>query len=97
MQHDVDTVSTARAVRILGLNAAGQEAGNPVMCQGRTLPWLQDTPAVNVWASWHVTWRDVVILDADNKVIRVYNLTDNDLNDPAKYAELRGILIGAAR
>jgi len=96
MQHDVDTVSTARAIRILGINQAGQEAGNPVMCQGRTLPWLQDTPAANVWASWHVTWRDVVVLDADNKVIRVYNLTDNDLNDPARYAELRGILLTAA-
>jgi hypothetical protein len=66
------------------------------VCQGRTLPWLQDTPTVNVWGSWRVTWRDVVVLDADNKIVRVYNLTDNDLHDPAKYAELRGILLSAA-
>jgi hypothetical protein len=97
MQHDVDTVATARAIRILGVNKAGEERDNALMCQGRTLPWLQDTPAANVWTTWHVTWRDVVVLDADNKVVRVYNLTDNDLSDPAKYAELRSILLAAAQ
>jgi len=97
MQHDIDTVATARPVRILGVNQAGQEADNALACQGRTLPWLQDTPAANVWGAWHVTWRDVVVLDADNKIVRVYNLTANDLADPARYAELRGILLDAAR
>ena len=89
-------MATARPIRILGVNKAGEEADNALVCQGRTLPWLQDTPAVNVWGSWRVTWRDVVVLDADNKIVRVYNLTDNDLHDPANYAELRGILVGAA-
>ena len=97
MQHDVDTVTKVRAIHILGINQAGQEQDNALMCQGRTLPWLQDTPSANVWGSWRVTWRDVVVLDADNKVIHVYNLTDNDLSDPNKYRELRGILVGAAR
>ena len=35
-------------MRILGVNAAGQEAGNALMCDGRTLPWLQDTQAADV-------------------------------------------------
>ena len=97
MQHDIDTVATPRPVHILGVNEAGQEADNALACQGRTLPWLQDTPAANVWASWRVTWRDVVILDGENKVVRIYNLTDHDLNVSAHYAELRGILLAAAR
>ena len=78
------------------MNKAGEEAENALMCQGRSLPWLQDTPAADVWNAWHVTWRDVVVLDADNKVVRVYNLTDYDLRSAANYAELRGILLGAA-
>lgn len=97
MQHDFDTVATARPVRILGVNEAGQESGNVEVCQGRTLPWLQDLPRTNVWHAWHASWRDVIILDEDNRVIRVYNLTDHDLSVSANYAELRGILIGAAQ
>jgi len=97
MQHDIDTVATTLPVHILGVNQAGQEADNGLVCQGRTLPWLQDTPAMNVWQSWHVTWRDVIVLDRDNKIVRVYNLTANDLSDSTRYRELRGILLGAAR
>lgn len=97
MQKDVDTVATARPIRIFGVNEAGQEAGNDITCVGRTIPWLQDLPRTNVWHLWQVTWRDVIVLDADNRVIQVYNLTDHDLADPANYATLRGILIGAAQ
>ena len=97
MQHDLDTVATARPIRILGINEAGQEAGNGEICQGRTIPWLQDLPRTNVWHAWHVTWRDVIILDAENHVFRVYNLTDYDLNVSANYTELRNILIQAAQ
>lgn len=97
MQHEVDTTTTARAVRILGVNGVGAESGNALMCAGRTLPWLQDTPQANVWSSWNVTYRDVVVLDAENRVIRVYNLTDHDLANAANYAELKAILVGAAR
>jgi|SRR5262245_20978436 len=97
MQGDIDTVATARPVRIFGVNQSGQERDNALACQGRSLPWLQDSPSVNVWQSWHVTWRDVIVLDSDNKIIRIYNLTDNDLSISAKYAELRGILVTAAR
>lgn len=97
MQHDLDTVTTARPIRILGVNQAGQEADNALVCQGRTLPWLQDTKAVDVWQSWHVTWRDVIVLDAENKFIHVYNLTSHDLADSTNYAALRSLLLDAAR
>ena len=97
MQHDIDTVATSRPVSIFGVNGIGEESGNSVTCQGRTIPWLQDVGAVNVWQSWQVTYRDVIVLDHDNKVIRIYNLTTNDLADSAKYAALRGILLDASR
>src|SRR5262245_17633791 len=96
MQRDVDTVATTQPIRLFGVNKIGEDADNGVICQGRTLPWLQDTPAFDVWDSWHVTWRDVIVLDAENRIVRIYNLTTNDLSDPARYAELRGILLEAA-
>ncbi len=60
------------------------------------MPWLQDTPQANVWRTWKVTNRDVVMLDGENRVFRVYNLTDHDLSAAGNYAELRGILLAAA-
>jgi len=34
LQHDVDTVTTARPIKIFGINEAGQEAGNGVIGNG---------------------------------------------------------------
>ena len=79
------------------MNQAGLESGNATICAGRSLPWLQDTPSANVWGAWGVEFRDVVILDAENHLARTYNLTSHDLAVPANYAELRSILLSAAR
>jgi hypothetical protein len=96
MQAEIDDSTTAKPVHILGVNGEGHESGNPVICDGRTIPWLQDTPAADVWASWAVTYRDVVILDADNQVLHVYNLTSQSLYDPANYAALKKLLLDSA-
>lgn len=48
-----------------------------------------------MWAAWQVTFRDVVILDTENRPVGVYNLTVHDLGDPASYAELKQLLIAA--
>jgi hypothetical protein len=96
MQQDPDLSGLLREVRILGVNGIGQEAGNPQITPGRTLPWLQDVPASNVWASWQVNWRDVVILDDQNRPIAIYNLTLNDLGMQAHYDYLKSLLVQAA-
>ena len=86
-----------RPVRILGINAAGQERDNALACEGRSLPWLQDTAAVDAWGRWRAAWRDVVVLDAENRVTAVYNLTDHDLAVAAHREHLEGLLRDAAR
>lgn len=83
------------AIEIVGVNAAGQESGNALMVDGRALPWLQDTDAVNAWAAWQVTWRDVIIVGAASERRGVYNLTEHDLNVPASYAALKQLLLDA--
>lgn len=96
MQREIDAEAHARPVHIIGINLAGLERYNATFCERRTLPWLQDVPAQNVWGSWNATWRDVVILDSKNRITRVYNLTEHDLGVSANYTELRSILLGAA-
>jgi len=97
MQHEIDAEQPQTPVRLLGVNAAGQESGNAAACAGRTLPWLQDTFAADVWGKWRVTWRDVVILDSANRPIHVYNLTVHNLANPADYSELKSILLAMVR
>ena len=83
-------------MQILGVNEAGFENGNNNITDGRDLPWLQDVPSANVWDSWRVGYRDVIIVDADNNVTSVYNLSDNDLANGDNYAAIKSLLIDAA-
>jgi hypothetical protein len=96
MQDELIAENAATIIRLGGVDQIGAEGGNPEMCNGRDLPWTQDTAAENVWVDWQVNYRDVVVLDADNVPVAVYNLTTHDLNDPANYAELKQILKDAA-
>ncbi len=84
-------------MQILGVNRDDLADGNPGMVAGRTLPWLQDTTSQDVWDSWKVTWRDVVVLDSRNVKLTVYNLTDHDLEDSTAFNTLKQILLTAAR
>ena len=79
-------------IQLLGVNQAGAERGNFDTCMGNDIPWLQEDGAVDAWGLWDVRYRDVVILDAENVPVAVYNLTDHDLADPANYAELKALL-----
>ena len=97
MQGEIDATHPAKAVHILGVNAAGQESGNVTFCTGRALPWLQDTAQQNVWGAWAVVWRDVYILDARGRLLYIYNLTEHDLGARTNYAELESLLLSAAR
>ena len=55
-------------------------------------PWLQDTEEVNAWDTWQVQYRDVVILDAENKKRAVFNLTSDTLYLENNYEELKNTL-----
>lgn len=83
-------------IQILGVNDVGFEAGNANISSGRKLPWLQATAMADVWEQWKPTFRDVVILDGDNKVVAIFNLSTNDLSNPANYEALKKLLLDAA-
>ena len=56
------------------------------------MPWLQDTEQQDVWHSWEVRFRDVVFLDAQNRPVAVFNLTDHNLSEEAEYDSLLGLV-----
>ena len=92
----MQTELAGEGVQILGINKIGAESGNGATCDGRDIPWLQDRVDDDVWELWQVTYRDVLILDADNRLIAVYNLTANNLADAASYDALKMMLQTAA-
>jgi hypothetical protein len=96
MRDSIAAENLPGVVAILGVNHKEGESGIPDMSAGRDLPLLQDTAQANVWGLWSVTYRDVVVLDAENRVVTVYNLTEHDLGQPANYDSLRAILRRAA-
>ncbi|MCH2591075.1 MAG: peptidylprolyl isomerase, partial [Planctomycetales bacterium] len=101
MQTQLDSENPELNINILGVNEIGHESGNSQIIDGRDLPWLQDIDdngdgASDTWDSWDVTFRDVVITDAQNEKVAVYNLTNNDLAIPANFAELKQLLIESA-
>tara|TARA_Y100000766_G_C18349809_1_gene338900 strand:- start:25 stop:291 length:267 start_codon:yes stop_codon:yes gene_type:complete len=83
-------------VTIIGINEIGFESGNPLISSAGDMPMLQDVEAVNLWDSWAVTYRDVIIVGPDGKKVGVYNLTANNLNNDTPYAELKAMLLDAA-
>ena len=58
IQTELDAESLAVPVRILGINPAGHESGNTATCDGRDLPWLQETAQDDVLASWQARSRN---------------------------------------
>ena len=96
MQAELDAMGLPVPVHILGVNGIGHEGGNASICSGRDLPWLQDVPAQDVWTDWQVTYRDVILLDEQNEVIGIYNLSMHDLQQQASYDELKMMLVAAA-
>lgn len=88
-------------IQIVGINEFGQESANDLMTANRNTPWLQDIDSDNnqlsdVWTEWNVTYRDVVIVDAENTELGAFNLTTYNLADANTYTALREILIDVA-
>lgn len=107
LQDELDLARPDLGISIVGVNEVGFEGcvededvwdcpANVAMCEGRDMPWLQDVPEVDVWTLWDVAYRDLVILDGDNRIFATYNVTEHNLSLPEDYEGLRTLLLAAA-
>ncbi len=103
MQDDLNSHFPSADIQILGVNEAGFDGNNDGFTDGRDLPWLQDVDADNngvsdVWYdSWGITYRDVVVLDADNEISMTFNVTANSLAVSSNYTTLRNAFADAIK
>ena len=95
MQTQLDARRTSRDldIHLLGVNETGYERDNAINCEGRDIPWLQETADELVWEPWEVEYRDVIIVDAENRRLAVFNLSTYDLDHSANYDSLKTLLL----
>ncbi len=95
MQAEFDADPTLD-IQILGVNDVAYSSGNSTITANRNLPWLQNTAGEDVWNLWGVTYRDVWVVDENNVVVGIYNVTGNNLGVTANYNALKNLFLGAA-
>ena len=95
MQEDLDLNHPNLNIDILSVNKLGT-AGEEYLDASDNLPMVQDNSTDLIWATWGGGWRDVVILDGNNEIYAVYNLTTYTLSDSANYDTLKQLFIDAA-
>lgn len=93
MQAEILAANPDSRIRLFGINQAGSEFGNDFVTG--TIPLLQDA-ADGAWTTWKPVYRDVVILDAQNRKVGVFNLTDHDLQVQEEYDTLKAMLLDIA-
>ncbi len=100
MQDELGANYPGLDIQILGVNEAGYQSGNGSITAWRDIPWLQDIynhdGRSDVWKSWDVAYRDVVIVDAGNVKVGTFNVTAYDLRVAHNYDTLRQMLVNAA-
>ena len=91
-------------IQLLAVNEIGFSSGNSAASQtaspasGATgvCPFIDDNVVDDIWSTWQVTFRDVVILDQDNVIVGEFNLTQNNLSSAANRETLKAMLVAAA-
>jgi hypothetical protein len=93
----VRRANTDLNVEIVGINVKSDVAYNGSYTVGIALPWLQDTAEQNVWTFWNARWRDVRIVDSQNRLLAIYNVDDHDLSIPDNFQTLKQLLLSFAK
>jgi hypothetical protein len=84
-------------IEIVGINWITSSSANPLMTAGRILPWLQTSSTNRAESIWGATYRDVRILDPENRLVGLYNLSANDLGQADRRAAMKSLFVDAAR
>ena len=96
MQGELDEEYPDLDIKILSINQIGAENGTSSFSEIHALPMVNDNPTDDIWTEWDCEWRDFYILNKNNELLEVYNLTEHNLNDPVNYEELKQKLVVAS-
>ena len=83
-------------IEIFAINMIGTGAGAGSLSSNINLPMVQDSSTLGIWNDWGAAWRDVFILNENNELVMVYNLTQNNLGNTSNYNTLMSHFIDIA-
>ena len=96
MQDELDAEYPSLDIEILSINKIGASSGVSSLSSDMDLPMVDDNSTDQIWSTWDGIWRDVIILDANNEIYAVYNLSTYSLSDSTNYNTLKDLFIEAA-
>lgn len=87
MQAEILASNPSSRIRLLAVDEAGDAPAAALVVEGRTIPLLLDTPAVDAQTAWNARQHDVVILDARNDALGLFSLAVHNLSYAPDYAK----------
>ena len=96
MQDELTTEYPSLPITLLSINMIGSSSGVASFSSDMDLPMVQDTDSDLIWDAWGGEWRDIRILDGENKTYATVNLTTYSLGNSGNYDSLKALLVGAA-
>jgi hypothetical protein len=96
MQDELNSEYPSLNISLIGVNEDGFSSGNSSINTVSTLPLINDNSTDQIWTTWGVTFRDVVILNEENQIVASFNLTTNSLSNSTNYDALKNMLITEA-
>ena len=96
MQDELNNEYPNLNITLIGVNEDGFSSGNASINTVADLPLINDNGTDQIWNTWGVTFRDVVILNEENQIVASYNLTTNSLNTSSNYDALKALLVNEA-
>ena len=96
MQADLEQTHPHLDIKLFGINMIGTGSGTASFTTSHTLPMVQDDSTLAIWNDWGAQWRDVYVLNENNELVLVYNLTQYSLADTTNYNTLKQHLIDTA-
>ena len=97
MQTELEQNHPQLDIKLFGINMIGTGAGTASFTTSHTLPMVQDDYTLEIWSDWGAQWRDVYVLNENNELVLIYNLTQYSLADINNYNTLKQHLIDAAQ
>lgn len=96
MQQELLAERPELQISIIAVNEMGYDAGNSLVPDISSLPMVQNDSIAQVWSNWGAVWRDVIVLDQENRPVATFNLTTYNLATTENYDLVKAELIRIA-
>jgi hypothetical protein len=96
MQIELENTHPNLDIELFAINMIGTASGTSYFSPSLNLPMVQDSSSLGIWNDWGALWRDVFILNENNELVLVYNLTQYGLSDTNNYNTLMQHFIDVA-